>query len=173
MAEKAIGLTPELITNLIIDSYCPASDRQELGRFAYRNEAGIIVDVPVFRPHAIDVTVPPRMSSSHRNAFLDWQVEIVPTGEGHEIDIPLGSPWANLFEPFRFHTHNLGLQIEVRRFATAVRAAVGRRGQRPSVESRLPFVCAVSNENTEPAALRFHCRCRRYASQVPVPGAFV
>lgn len=139
--------------DLLFDSYCPVSDRQELGRFAYRSEASI-VELPVFRPHAIEVTVPPADVQQSSNAFLEWQVEIVPTGEGHEIEIPMGSPWCNLLEPFRFHTHNLGLQIEVRRFATAVTASVGRRGQ-PSVENRLQFVCAASNGTTEAAALGF------------------
>jgi hypothetical protein len=144
---------PGTNNDLLIDSYCPVHDRQELGRFAYRSEASI-VELPVFRPHAIDVTVPPADVQQSSNAFLEWQVEIVPTGEGHEIEIPMGSPWANLLEPFRFHTHNLGLQIEVRRFATAVTASVGRRGQ-PSVENRFQFVCVATNSTTETAALGF------------------
>jgi hypothetical protein len=146
-------IDPGINSDLLIDNCCPASDRQELGRFAYRNDASI-VEVPVFRPHAIDVTVPPPDVQQSSNAFLDWRAEIVPTGEGHQIEIPSGSFWGKIFEAFQFHTHNLGLQIELRRFATGVIASVGRRGQ-PSVEKPLQFVCAASNGTTEPAALGF------------------
>jgi len=142
------------IPDVLIDAFCPATDRQELGRFSYRNSSGTVTTVPVFRPHAMDVTVTPLDVQQSSNAFLDWHAEIVPFGQGHEVDAPEPSPWNAILRPLRFHTHHLGLPLEVRRFATGALASVGRGKQR-QVERALRFVHPGPVEASEEAALGF------------------
>ncbi|HMI82567.1 MAG TPA: protein DpdJ [Polyangiaceae bacterium] len=147
-------IAPDGTPDVLIDSFCPAADRQELGRFAYRDTTGAVATVPVFRPHALDVAVTPLNVQQSSNAFLAWHAEIVQTGQGHEVDAPERSPWTAILRPFRFHTHHFGLPLEVRRFATGAVASVGLGTQR-QVERALTFVCASAEGTTEPAALGF------------------
>lgn len=142
------------VADVLIDNFCPATDRQELGTFSYRDVSGGVVDVPVFRPQAVDVVVTPLNVQQSSNAFLNWHSEIVQASEGHAVDTPERLSWAAIIRPFRFHTHHLGLPLEVRRFASSASASIGLGTQRP-VERQLRFVWAGSEETTEPAALGF------------------
>lgn len=144
----------DAVPDVLIDSFCPAADRQELGRFAHRDATEAVTVVPVFRPHALDVAVTPLNVQQSSNAFLRWHVEIVPAGQGHEVNVPERSPWTAILRPFRFHAHHLGLPLEVRRFATGADASIGR-GTQQQVERALTFVCARSDGTTERAALGF------------------
>jgi ATP-dependent helicase Lhr and Lhr-like helicase len=144
----------DAIGDVLIDGFCLAADRQELGRFAHRDATGAVVFTRVFRPHAIEVAVTPLDIQQSSNAFLKWHLEILPGGQGHEVDLPERSPWAAIFRPLRFHTHHLGLPLEVRRFASGASASIGRGVQR-QVELDLTFVCARADGTTEPAALGF------------------
>ncbi|WP_437763391.1 protein DpdJ [Sorangium sp. So ce281] len=144
-------VSPDRGNDVSIDRVCPREDRHDLGVFSYQERAHV-VQVPVFRPHALDVTVPPADIQVSSNAFLDWRAEIVPAGKGHEVDLPAASSWSAIIQPLRFHTHHLGLPIELRRFATGARASIARRGS-PSLERRLRFVCEAPGGGTQPAAL--------------------
>jgi hypothetical protein len=139
--------------DLPVDRVCPAADRQELGRFSYR-DGGRLVEAPVFRPYAIDVTQPAPDVQQTSNAFLEWHTQLVPTEDGHEIDVPDGIPLADIVRPFRFHTHQLGLPVEARRFATGVVTSVGRGRGRP-ITRRLRFVCEAPGGTRQQAALGF------------------
>jgi hypothetical protein len=138
---------------LSIDRFCPPADRQELGRFAYY-VGDRRVELPVFRPWALDLSVPPVNVEQSANSFLSWHAEIVPTGDGHEVDVPEGSAWRTLLEPCRFHTHHLGLPVEVRRFAPSTTAAVRMAGEH-TTERRVQFVCTGPGDTIVPAALGF------------------
>jgi hypothetical protein len=142
------------VADVLIDTVCPAADRQELGRFSYRESTGAVTTVPVYRPHALDVVVTPLDVQQSSNAFLVWHAQIVPSGQGHEVDAPERSHWNTVLRPLRFHTHHLGLPLEVRRFATGALASIGRGKQR-QVERTLRFVQPGPAESSDPAALGF------------------
>lgn len=147
-------VAPGATDDVPIDGFCPVADRQDLGRFVYPAADGGLVELPVFRPHAVDVAVTPLDIQQSSNSFLEWRTQVVLTGQGHEADAPEGSRWSAVLGPLRFHTHHLGLPIELRRFAIGATASVGR-GTGRQVERRLQFVCAESDGRTARAALGF------------------
>lgn len=147
-------IAPGNMAEVSIDSFCPAADRQELGRFTYRREDRGEVDVVTFRPHAIDVALTPLNVQQSSNAFLDWYAQILITDQGHDLDIPDGCRWREVLRSISIHTHHLGLPVEVRRFSTGASASIGRgRGAQLSYDLR--FVCTDSSNNSIPAAVGF------------------
>jgi len=136
-----------------IDSFCALVDRHELGSFAFRSANGV-ERISVVRPFAINVSTPPKDVQQSSNSFLIWHTEIVPTDNGHEIDSPTGSAWNQTLSPLRFHTHNLGRQIELRRFSAEADASIGRIRQR-AVQRSLRFGRTTTAGQIEPAALGF------------------
>lgn len=139
---------------VVIDAFCPPSDRLELGRFRYVRSDGMEQEVPVFRPYAIDVSLTPLSVQQSSNSFLQWATEIAPTAAGHDLDIPSGSRWLEVLRSLSMHSHHLGLPVEVRRFAVGANASVGR-GQGQPVAQSLHFVCTSGDGDTEPAAIGF------------------
>jgi len=140
-------------TEVSIDSFCPPPDRQALGHFGLVDDNGNVRGVPVFRPHAIHVALAPLDVQQSSNSFLEWHAEIVPTASGHEIDLPEGSSWAQVLNSLSFHTHHLGLPIELRRFSVGATASVGR-GRQNQVAYPLRFVSA-SEHGEETAGVGF------------------
>jgi hypothetical protein len=137
-----------------VEAFCPASDRQELGRFRYIAVNGTDQEIRVFRPYAIDVSPTPPDVQQSSNSFLHWRTEIVPVGTGHGLDMPLGSRWLDVLRSISVHSHGLGLPLEIRRFAPGATASVGRgRGQQ--VVSSVRFVCTRTDGGFEAAALGF------------------
>jgi len=137
-----------------IETFCPTSDRQELGRFRHVAIDGTEQEIRVFRPYAIDVSPTPPDVQQSSNSFLHWRTEIVPVGTSHELDMPLGSRWLEVLRSISVHSHRLGLPLEVRRFAPEATASVGRgRGQQ--IVSSLRFVCNGADGASEAAALGF------------------
>lgn len=139
---------------VVIDSFCPPADRVDLGRSRYVRSDGVEVSVPVFRPFAIDVALTPQSVQQSSNSFLEWHAEIIPTSAGQALDIPDGSPWREILKSILVHSHNLGLPVEVRRFAVGATASVGR-GTGPQVVSDLKFVWNSQADTTEPAGIGF------------------
>jgi hypothetical protein len=136
-----------------IDSFCRVPDRQDLGLFHYIGDDGLLHEVAVFRPFAIDVNLAPLDVQQSSNSFLDWRTEIVLTGEGHEVDLPDGSPWREVLQSLYLHTHNLGMPIELRRFAVGATASVGH-GRQAQVVHSVQFVYS-SDIGDRPAAIGF------------------
>jgi hypothetical protein len=136
-----------------VDSFCPPADRQDLGFFRCLGDDGAPADLRVFRPLAIDVALTPLNVQQSSNSFLEWRTEIVPTAQGHEVDVPHGSPWRHVLEALSFHTHHLGMPLEVRRFAVGAMASVGR-GRQAALTHSLHFVCKTAT-GEEPAAVGF------------------
>src|SRR5205085_6450866 len=147
-------IAPGVGNQVSLDGFCPPSDRLELGRFRYVRSDGLEQEVPVFRPHAIDVSLTPLNVQQSSNSFLQWATEIAPTAAGHDLDIPSGSRWLEVLLSVSMHSHHLGLPIETRRFAVGANASVGR-GQGQPVAQSLQFVCTSADGVTEPAAIGF------------------
>jgi hypothetical protein len=139
---------------IAIDAFCPPSDRLEVGRFRYVQSDGSELEVPVFRPYAIDVSQTPLNIQQSSNSFLQWATEIAPTAAGHDLDIPSGSRWQEVLCSLSIHSHHLGLPVETRRFAVGANASIGR-GQGQPVAQSLRFVCTSADGVAEPAAIGF------------------
>jgi len=103
---------------------------------------------------AIDVALTPPSVQQSSNSFLEWHAEIIPTAAGQAVDIPDGSPWQEILKSILVHSHNLGLPLEVRRFAVGATASVGW-GTGPQVVSDLKFVWNSREDTTEPAGVGF------------------
>ena len=136
-----------------IDGFCPAGDRLDLGYFHYVGPEGQEREIPVFRPHAIDVEQTPLDIQQSSNSFLEWHSEIIPTAVGHEIDLPHGSVWRSVLLAMCVHSHQLGLPVELRRFSMGATASVGR-GRQPQTVYSLRFVYA-SQLGEQSAAVGF------------------
>jgi hypothetical protein len=141
-------------SDVSIDTFCPAGDRQELGQFGFLNADGVEDHVVTFRPHAIDIALTPLNVQQSSNSFLRWSLEIVPTADGHEMDIPDGTRWLGILRTVSIHSHHLGLPVEVRRFSRGATASIGR-GQGAQVIQSLRFVCTGPLGDTIPAAVGF------------------
>src|SRR5207244_6959665 len=124
------------------------------GQFGYVNVNGVEEHVVTFRPHAIDIALTPLNVQQSSNSFLHWCVEIVPTADGHEMDIPDGSRWLGILGSVSIHSHHLGLPVEVRRFSRGATASIGR-GKGAQVTQSLRFVCTGPAGDTIPAAVGF------------------
>jgi hypothetical protein len=135
-----------------VDSFCPVSDRQDLGRFRYIGRNGIGHEIPVFRPHAIDVALTPVPVQQSSNSFLDWHTEIVPTSEGSRLDIPDGHRWLTVIRSCYIHSHHLGSPAEIRRFAVGATASVGW-GPGQQVTQSLHFVSTTEGDANTPVAV--------------------
>jgi hypothetical protein len=122
------GSSPEIL----IDGFCPATDRQDLGHYRYVNPDGIVEFVRVFRPHALAVQRTPINIQQSSNSFLEWLTEIVPTDKGHSLDLPESRRWNGILKSIEIHSHHLGLPLEVRRFAKSLTAVVGQGRQPPN-----------------------------------------
>ena len=147
-------IAPGNMSQVSIDSFCSPADRQELGRFTYRDADGSDDNVVAFRPHAIDVALTPPSVQQSSNSFLHWNTQIVTTDRGHELDIPEGCRWLGVLRSISVHTHHLGLPVEVRRFSLGASASIGR-GRGAQVSCELSFVCPDSTGNQIPAAVGF------------------
>lgn len=144
---------PRFDDTVLIESFCPPADRQELGSFAYRS-GDTVENIPVVRPYAINVSIPPKDVQQSSNSVLIWRTEIVPTDEGHEIDSPTGYRWNEILKPLRFHTHHLGRQIELHRFSFAAQASIGI-GRGDPLQHRIRFGRALPTGEIQSSAIGF------------------
>jgi hypothetical protein len=147
-------IAPGNMSEVSIDSFCTPVDRQELGRFTYRDADGRDENIVTLRPHAIDVALTPLNVQQSSNSFLHWNTHIVTTDRGHELDIPEGCRWRAVLRSVSVHTHHLGLPVEIRRFSLGASASIGR-GRGAQVSCDLRFVCTDSAGNQIPAAVGF------------------
>jgi hypothetical protein len=153
-ARQQYWIEPDTGPALSIDRACGVVDRELLGRFAYAAADGTRNTVAVFRPHALNVVVPPSDVRASSNAFLIWKTEIIAPDAGHEVDRPESSPWAYLIDAPRFYTHTIGNPVEIRRFAIGCRSNIGR-GSAPTIERDIQFVVPDNDVGTVSAALGF------------------
>ena len=103
--------------NVLIDSYCSSAARQDLGLFRYVDTQGTVSQIRVFRPYVIDTSLPPADIQQSSNSFLHWRTEVVVAALGEHLDLPTRSYWGSVIQAVRIHTHQLGIPVELRRFA--------------------------------------------------------
>jgi hypothetical protein len=125
-----------------------------LGNFRFVNPHGILESVTVFRPHALDVQRTPINIQQSSNSFLEWLTEIVPTDNGHSLDLPASRRWNGILKSIEIHSHDLGLPLEIRRFAKSLTAIVGH-GKQPPVTTKHSFAYDSGNGSTSATALGF------------------
>jgi hypothetical protein len=146
-------IDPGATLDVSIDSFCPAQDRQLLGRFHFIAD-GRLQDVPVYRPSAIATTVCPPNVQQSSNSFLLWRSEFVVPGDGSLTDLPTPSAWDGFLRGIRYYTHHTATPVEVRRFAVGARATVGRGRARPT-EQVLRFVEIAASGASEAIGIGF------------------
>jgi hypothetical protein len=141
-------------TDLWIDAFCSDNDRLDLGAFAYRGPNQEVIDIQVFRPTAITVVSPHPSIQQSSNSFLSWRTQIVLTDVGHELEVADSRKWSPLLSKIQVHSHNLGLPLEVRRFAVGATSTVGR-GKQPAVTTVHTFSAGPDDGDKYPVALGF------------------
>ncbi|MFT5468122.1 MAG: hypothetical protein ACI8UO_003230 [Verrucomicrobiales bacterium] len=111
-----------------VDAFCGQHDREFLGDFAYRDDEGKIVAVPVVRPFALHVrNDAPFEVADSSNARLQWKTQLLPppgSDAGLVADLPARSPWRGVIEEIRFFTHRQHQPARVRRFALGSHAGL-------------------------------------------------
>ena len=152
-ARQRYWIAPGPNGNLLIDGFCSSATRQDLGLFRYTDSQGTISHIRVFRPYVIDTSLTPADIQQSSNSFLHWRTEVAGTAEGENLDLPVRSHWRNVIRAIRIHTHQLGVPVELRRFAVGATAHIARR--RGQSESREISFSATSSTTTIPAALGF------------------
>ena len=138
-----------------IDVFCSAKDRQELGLFRFTDaDSGVIQEVLTFRPTALNVTRTEAQVQQSSNSFLTWRTEILPTDQGHSLELPSSRRWAGILKGIEVHTHSLGLPLEQRRFTTGFIATVGR-GRQEAQTTKHVFSFTNPSGDDRPGALGF------------------
>lgn len=136
------------LQDLSIEHYCEEFD--EAGIFQVRQD-NQITDVRCIRPRELRPDRPPTKVEVTSNSFLDWRSQLVPSGDGSEIELPEGSPWSEFLLEIRSFTHNRRSYVEVRRFALGARADIRfKRGE--TLESYIRF---IDGDTGSPASVGF------------------
>ena len=113
-----------------IDVFCSINDRQQLGMFRFKeSHSANVIEIPTFRPTALNVVRAEAQVQQSSNSFLKWCTEIIPTDQGHPLELPSSQRWSSVLQTIEVHTHSLGLPLEIRRFTTGFTATVGRGRQ--------------------------------------------
>ncbi len=131
-ASEKHWISSEAGSELWIDAFCGENDRQDLGTFSYRDADQAVLDIQVFRPTSVTVANTPPYITQSSNSFLRWKTQIVETDAGLELEIAESRRWSGLLRKVQVHSHNLGLPLEVRRFAVGAISTVGRGKQTPT-----------------------------------------
>lgn len=92
--------------------------------------AGLVRQIPVFRPRRLEVQPPPSTVVDTSNARVRWQSQLVAREPGLVLEPPRGSPWTPLIEDVRFFSHEGLSAIEVRRMALGSDAGIRFRDGR-------------------------------------------
>lgn len=102
--------------------------------------------LPVWRPVALQPTVPPGSVKDSSNATLHWHSQFVASVEPIWLRPPEGSVWRELVEQLGFFMHARHAPLEVRRFAVGASAEVGVGQERVRIDTQFAA-------STEPAGL--------------------
>lgn len=169
-----LTLDGQLEQDINIDSFCPTSEREDLGSFHIRLDNGETQAIRVLRPLGIHVRhdAPPDVQDSS-NATPIWHSQLVPPQSpgnlGIVVNLPVNSPWKNLLEDLRFFTHRERQPISIRRFTSGSQASI-RRADGSSTDVVARFVCPIQDGNaSEPVALGFSFEADALRVRVKVP----
>jgi len=141
--------TPTYAGRLSLDQICNSTDLEYLGDFSYHAREGVSV-VPVYRPHALNVTTPDKAIDVKSSARPQWQTQVVTNDEtGESATLPDNSPWVtgSFCKSVRFYTHLNNDPLEMRRFTTGAEFIIKTRS--PHQES---YQGLLSYEHNETAA---------------------
>lgn len=139
--------------HVLLDDFCAADARQDLGLFHFLSDDGELNRIRVFQPLSYRVSQVPADIQQSSNSFLRWRTEVVVSGGAHVVEVPRISSCGSTVQALEFYTHHLGAPVELRRFAIGASATVGRRRQ-PREEHTLAFVVESSGAN-EPVGIGF------------------
>lgn len=142
---------------------------EEVGTFQVTAN-GQIIDVRCIRPWTIRPGIPEASVLPSSNARLDWRTQIIPTGEGVQLDVPGDSPWAAFLHDVTFYIHNFRSHAEVRRFAVGSFPAIRRR----SGQEFTPTIRFVEGAppNRRPAAIGYTEFVDAAVFRCRIPGDF-
>ena len=86
-----------------------------------------VLELPVYRPRVISVEPPPPTVVDSSNARLRWRSQIIARSAGLVLAPPQGTPWTQLIDNVRFHSHEGLSPVEVRRMALGSDANIRHR----------------------------------------------
>jgi hypothetical protein len=149
---------------LKIDEY--AHQNEYLGEFEGLDQDGIKRRLPVFRPWAIELTLPDAKTvMPTSNAMPRWMSAWAPHGIPLSVDVPRKSVWYNCVTAVRFHLHRFRGSVAVQRFTHQVDATI-----RQHSGERLVDVQFTDAEN-HPAAIGFDIEVDGFHVDVRIPSA--
>ncbi|MBW4589395.1 DEAD/DEAH box helicase [Aetokthonos hydrillicola Thurmond2011] len=145
VAPPNLGQTEQ---QLSVEDYC--TETEEMGNFQFWQDEQII-NIPTYRPWAINPTQVPQTISITSNAQLEWRTQIIQPDEGTKLDLPQGSPWCKILTEVSSFTHTQQSPVEVRRFAIASHANIRfQNGQ--ELDTTIRF---TQRQDGNPAAVGF------------------
>src|SRR5699024_2434681 len=101
---------------LAVEDIC--SEFEELGAFSALRDDGIqATAVRCIRPWEMRPQITPREIAPSSNSRLKWRSQLLPAGNGVALDLPTGSPWAQIVSSIHVFSHAYQSHLEVRRFA--------------------------------------------------------
>jgi len=157
-------------TNLVLDDICPPPTREELGDWSYLHDDEIR-QVRVVRPFAMHAARPPTEVSNSSNGRLRWATQLLPPPEASPVNLPKGSPWADVVERFSFFMHAHANPIEARRFAVGADFSVSRN-QEEDFDGSLGFSASGEGSSApEPVALGYSVDADAICLSVLIPEA--
>jgi hypothetical protein len=92
--------------------------------------------LPVWRPIALQPTLPPGKVKDSSNASLHWHSQFVASVEPIWLRPPEGGVWRDLVAQLGFFTHARHAPVEVRRFAVGASGEIGAGQERVRVETQ-------------------------------------
>jgi len=149
---------------LKIDEY--ARQNEYLGEFEGLDQDGVKRRLPVFRPWAVELTMPDtNMVLPTSNAMPRWLSAWSPHGIPLCVDVPRKSVWYDCVTAVRFHLHRFRGSVAVQRFTHQVDATI-----RQSTGERLVDVLFTDAES-HPAAIGFDIEVDGFYVDVQIPSA--
>lgn len=143
---------------LPLNDFCKKSE--ELGYFTYMKD-GEEKHILCIRPYFLQPQLIPEDIYPTSNAQLTWKSELFPTKQvdrrekinGINLDIPIGTSWAELLTDIQLFSHNIRNPVMVRRFAISSDATIKRKVDKQTEEYEKTFTFV--NEDGEEVALGF------------------
>lgn len=151
---------------LPIDTY--ASQNEYLGEFEGLDQDGNKQRYPVFRPWAVELTIPnTKVVLPTSNAMPRWISAWTPHGQALLVDVPSKSAWYECVTAVCFHLHRFRGSVAVQRFTHQVDATV-----RQHTGDRLIDVL-FTDAQQRPAALGFEVEVDGFYVDLRLPPAHV
>ncbi len=149
--------TTAIRQRIAVEDIC--SEFEELGAFSALGEDGIeAANIRCVRPWEMRPEITPKAIAPSSNSRLKWRTQLLPVGDGLALDLPTGSPWAQIVSSIHVFSHAYQAHLEVRRFA------IGATAELRFNPRRLPIAQAPTSLTSEvefvgrdgaPAALGF------------------